>query len=579
MAEAGSGEAGGYVAFISYSHKDAAIGRWLHRKLEGYRLPRRLAGTQGEDGEVPARLTPIFRDRDELPAAGDLSERVRAALAVSRNLIVVCSPHSASSPWVAKEIATFRELHPHRPIFTAIVEGEPDECFPPALREGGIEPLAADLRKEGDGRRLGLLKLVAGLAGVGLDALVQRDAARRIRRFTYFGAAALTGMLVMALLSLFALNARAEAQRQRNQAEGLVEYMLTDLRNELEATSSLKVMTKVNRRALAYYQGQNLGGLSPESLERRARILNVMGEDDQTRGDLVRALAQFQEARRTTEALVAADPNNPERIFAHSQSEYWVGSIDQQRGRYGDATKAYQRYRQAAIRMYRLAPTNPKYVAEVAYAESNLGSVELNGFKRPAKAREYFQRSLQWFRRLAALQPGEVNWVRKIADKHAWIADTYFEEKLYPEARAERLKEAALKERLLARDQDNRVLLYEMVVVTRTLGRIDIELGEYRRAERMLDSARQKIEALLALDPHNALWRDQAIKVHLDKARLFLKENRVKQADMSLSKVRRLLQGEGDQLVETEARNILLGQLTKLSATVEDAKEKKHACC
>ena len=117
--------------------------------------PKRLAGTEGEDGEVPARLTPIFRDRDELPAAGDLSERVRAALAVSRNLIVVCSPHSAASPWVAKEIATFRELHPDRPIFTAIVEGEPDQCFSPALLEGGAEPLAADLRKEGDGRRLG----------------------------------------------------------------------------------------------------------------------------------------------------------------------------------------------------------------------------------------------------------------------------------------------------------------------------------------------------------------------------------------------------------------------------------------
>jgi hypothetical protein len=58
MAEAGPGAAGGYVAFISYSHKDAVIGRWLHRKLEGYRLPKRLAGTQGEDGEVPGAADP-----------------------------------------------------------------------------------------------------------------------------------------------------------------------------------------------------------------------------------------------------------------------------------------------------------------------------------------------------------------------------------------------------------------------------------------------------------------------------------------------------------------------------------------
>jgi tetratricopeptide (TPR) repeat protein len=567
MAEAGSGEAGGYVAFISYSHKDAAIGRWLHRRLEGYRLPKRLAGTEGEDGIVPTRLTPIFRDRDELPAAGDLSERVRAALAVSHNLIVVCSPLSAVSPWVAKEIATFRELHPDRPIFTAIVEGEPDQCFPPALREGGIEPLAADLRKHGDGRRLGLLKLVAGLAGIGLDALVQRDAARRVRRVTYVTAAAIAAMLVMALLTAFALNARAEAQRQRTQAERLVEFMLTDLRDRLKGASSLQVLTAVNEEALAYYQSQDLDGLSPESLERRARILNLMGEDDQQRGNLDRALAQFQEASRTTAALVAADPENPERIFAHSQSEYWVGSIDQQRGHYDAAMKAYRRYREAAVRMYRLAPVNPKYVGEVAYAESNLGSVELNGFKRPAEARTHFQRSLQWFRRTASLQPG-VKWNREIADAHAWIADTFFQEGRWADSRAERLKERQLKEALLAKDKDNRGLLYEMVVATRSLGRIDLELGEYRRAEPMLDSSQQRIEALRALDPKNAMWRDQAIKVQLDRARLFIKQREPGEAGAALARVTKILSEEGSARVETEARHILLEQLAKLSATV-----------
>src|SRR5688572_19879526 len=109
-----------YAAFLSYSHKDAAAARWLHRKLETYRIPRRLVGTEGDRGTVPARLTPIFRDREELPAAGDLSEKVRAALAASDNLIILCSPNSAASPWVAKEISAFRGLHPGKPVFAAI---------------------------------------------------------------------------------------------------------------------------------------------------------------------------------------------------------------------------------------------------------------------------------------------------------------------------------------------------------------------------------------------------------------------------------------------------------------------------
>ena len=33
-----------YSAFISYSHADTAVARWLHRALETYRLPKGLVG-------------------------------------------------------------------------------------------------------------------------------------------------------------------------------------------------------------------------------------------------------------------------------------------------------------------------------------------------------------------------------------------------------------------------------------------------------------------------------------------------------------------------------------------------------
>ena len=114
-------------------------------------------------------------------------------------------------------------------------------------------------------------------------------------------AGAVLAMLLMAALALVALNARNEAQRQRAEAEGLIEFMLTDLRDRLRGVGRLDVMTAVNRRALAYYGGQQaLGGISPASLERRARVLHAMGEDDFTRGNLDAALVAFREAHRTT---------------------------------------------------------------------------------------------------------------------------------------------------------------------------------------------------------------------------------------------------------------------------------------
>ncbi|WP_373490578.1 TIR domain-containing protein, partial [Parasphingorhabdus sp.] len=306
-----------FRAFVSYSHADAAIAQKLHRKIETYRLPRRLRAdriTDAGDG----RLGRIFRDREDLPAAEDLSQSVKQALAESQVLIVICSPDARASIWVAREIELFRSLHPGRPVLAALVRGEPEEAFP-ALLLAGSEPLAADLRKQGDGWRLGFLKIIAGIADVPLDALVQRDAARRIRRVMAVTGGALVALVAMIGMTIFAIQSRDEAQRQQAEAEGLVEYMLTDLRAGLKGVGRLDVMTDVNERAMDYYEGQgDLSDMPAESLERRARIFHAWGEDDEKRGDMDEALEKFTKAHRVTETLLNRDPDNPDRIFAHA---------------------------------------------------------------------------------------------------------------------------------------------------------------------------------------------------------------------------------------------------------------------
>jgi tetratricopeptide (TPR) repeat protein len=518
MAGEGFG-AGRYAAFISYSHKDTKAARWLHRRIEGYRIPRRLVGTEGERGPIPARLTPVFRDREELPAAGDLSQKVWAALGASENLIVICSPYSAASPWVAKEIAAFRELHPGRPVFAAILEGDPAQCFPPSLRfetEGAeIEPLAADLRAEGDGKRLGLLKLVAGLTGVGLDALVQRDAQRRVRRVTAVTLAALTAMLAMAILTIFALNARAEAERQRAEAEGLVEFMLTDLRDRLEGVGRLDVLTAVNRRALDHYEGQDLEGLTADALERRARILHAMGEDDEKRGDVDRALAQFREATRTTAALLAADPNNPDRIFAHSQSAYWVGYIDYQRGRYAQARPAFERYKALSDRLVAIDPANPEWLKEAAYAEGNLCSIALAEPVDAAAALRSCSVALSHMEEAARRIADPSALDADLANRHAWLADAWFKNGRLDLSLAHRRKQERLLAALVTRDPKNMDVRDLSVTNQLALAGLEAQSGLRAEARRRLDGTLATVETLVRTDPSNRTWikrRDDVLR-------------------------------------------------------------------
>ena len=250
-------------------------------------------------------------------------------------------------------------------------------------------------------------------------------------------------------------------------------------------------------------------------------MLHAIGEDESTRGHIAAALAAFREAHRTTAEQLARAPDDPERIFAHSQSEYCVGSIDQQRGNYGAALDAYRRYRAQAGRMNQLVPDDPRYVGELAYSESNLGSVYLNGLDRPRLAREHFQRSLHWFERTAQLQPGNREWIVEAADAHGWIADSWFNQRRYAEARAERLAEQRMKVGLLRQDPDNRAYLYATVIPIRSLARIDIETRDFGRAGMLRAGAIDHGEAARAR-PGNVAWRDQATMIELDLVRLFI---------------------------------------------------------
>jgi hypothetical protein len=193
-----------YRAFFSYARADDKVANWLHRQLDGYRTPKALVGTEGELGPVPAKLHPIFRDRTDLESGGHVDAALQQALEESETLIVLCTPTSAKSHWVNHEVETFLKLGREAAMFPVIAGGVPDsgdpdtECFPPALRNKGL--LAADLRDiklptgqlVGDGREGGRLKLIAGLLGVKLDALVQRERRRQRQVVAALGAAALT---------------------------------------------------------------------------------------------------------------------------------------------------------------------------------------------------------------------------------------------------------------------------------------------------------------------------------------------------------------------------------------------------
>jgi hypothetical protein len=199
-----------YRAFLSYSHRDKSLGKWLHAALEGYRVDKDLVGRETPVGPVPKTLRPIFRDREDFAAGHSLGEQTLTALQASQFLVVLCSPNAAKSHYVNEEIRRFKSFGRADRVIPVIVDGEPGnpdwECFPPALRfklglDGNVteereEPIAADARPEGDGKEIAKQKVVAGLLGLSLDEVARRAERMRRRRNRLLAALAGTSLFL-----------------------------------------------------------------------------------------------------------------------------------------------------------------------------------------------------------------------------------------------------------------------------------------------------------------------------------------------------------------------------------------------
>jgi tetratricopeptide (TPR) repeat protein len=517
---------GRYRAFISYSHRDTAWCKRIHRSLEMYRIPKTLVGTHTALGPVPPRMSPIFRDREELSIGNDLSELVRTALGESDALIVLCSPNAKASRWVNQEIETFRALYPARPIYAAIIEGDPELAFPPALvasEDSMREPVAADFREQGDGYKLAKLKLMSGLTGLGLDALVRRDAQRQRRRVIAITLGAVSIMLMLTALLVMALRAQAEAERQRQGAEGLVEYMLTDLRDRLKGVGRLDVMTAVNERAMRYYANQgDLSGLPDASLDRRARILHAMGEDDQKRGDQDKALAKFTEAHRATAATLARRPRDSEAVLAHAQSEYWVGFAHQSSGRNRAALGHYQAHFTLATRYADMTGNSRRAIKELGWSHNTTGALYLLGLDEPEQASVHFAQYVALFRGLSKSDPADKDAAYSLSDALAWAADAENAMKRSAAAQKLRLEQRDVLALLSAGDPANSVYLLARVVAERELFRICYRAKDYRCAGSHILSAVTLAQNGRVAGAGNLDWIRQVAQANLDLG--FLKE-------------------------------------------------------
>lgn len=525
-----------YRAFISYSHSDRRWAKWLHRTLERYRTPRHLVGRHTDVGKVPPQLTPIFRDREELASAPDLSQRINEALTASENLIVICSPRAATSRWVNEEIATFKRLGRSERIFALIVDGEPglvgepESCFPPAMvaaysdtgvqLEGITEPVAADLRARRDGRNNARLKLIAGLLGVGLDDLRQRELQRRHRRMAAITTTSIAAMAITIALAISAMLARDEAEQRRAQAEDLLGFMVGDLRERLEPIGRLDVLQALSDKAMNYFATVPVTSLTENELTHQARIMTHLGE---IRIDQLRyedALAAFTHAFERSAILATATPGDGQRLYDRAQAEFWVAFVHWRRGALGEARVWLTHYRDSSIELAGMNPLNIQWQQEVAYGHHNLAVLDLEAGSL-AEAATGFEQTIISLQALQRLEHS-VDRRRDIADADSWLGNIAMRQGDLNRALLHYERSMQELAGLSDLEPDNRQRRYDEGYAMQLVAEVLAIVGERQRALALSEAATAIFDPLIIHDPDNLEWRRASTLPKLLKGELLL---------------------------------------------------------
>ena len=520
-----------YRAYISYSHADERWAAWLQRALESYRVPRRLR-TQHPERNLPRRVAPVFRDREDLSTAHDLSDSLREALRCSEALVVICSPAAAASKWVNEEIRQFRQLGRSDRIFCMVVEGEPGNqaasrpCFPAALvgeaGESAAEPLAADARAHADGKHLARLKLVAALLGVRLDELRQRDLKRR-RIWQAVGALTVVAALALAAVTVFSVLSR---QQERENAERMAAFVV-ELGEDLQSDIDLETLGRISTRAMDYLQRLDPASLSPETSIKVGLALRQLGHVNLGQGNLPQALNAYERSLELFEGLAEANPQRQDILFEKAQAEFYIGDYYYWQSDLEHAWAPWQRYLESAQALLAADPDNPRWLLEVSYGTMNLLLLRVNsGESANRPLLDASDEAVDLARQVLQALPEDAEALSHYSNTLAWAADAEVLACELPAALSYRKENLSMASVASRANPASKHLRERLAYAHAGVAAVQIDLGEIEASERNRRASIDILVDLAARDPSNELIAHEIAAGRVQLAALLMNTDR-----------------------------------------------------
>lgn len=342
---------------------------------------------------------------------------------------------------------------------------------------------------------------------------------RQYRRKRWLRAGATIALAAFSVISvLFGLQAqraRNEADRRREDALKLTDFMLGDLADKLRPMGNLKVLDSISSEALATLDSQPGTRQRTEDLINRSRALRTLGEVLMEQAKVDEAHTAFLRANRAARQAASQSPGSIAALAESGIAAFWLGNHYYRQNQLDDAGRHWATYLDSSERLLRLQPDNANWLVELSYALTNLGAVARDQ-GRIDDALGYFKRSAALKERAWRMKPDDDTLRYEQIVTLSWISAAQEADGDLSAAAIGYAEQIGMLRTLLAKNPDAHAWKRRIANSLITGANLALARGQLENASAQIEESVALLSTAVAQEAENRVWLRDLAHAHME---------------------------------------------------------------
>lgn len=306
----------------------------------------------------------------------------------------------------------------------------------------------------------------------------------------------------LVIVTGFAFWGAYKADNSRDQADDVIEFMVSNLQDKLKPMGRLDILWDVQEKISDYYQK---AGTAIQSSQHVRNLIN-QGDNLMAKGEVQPAEKQYQLANQSVLKLAESNPSDPNWQHELARSFNKLGDSLFLQRMYETAKTEFERGQKIMEPLVSRNPLNAEFERTLAASQYKVGRVLFKD-RKLEKAKAIIEQSRKIFEKLARKNPSDDMKKRDLYLSLNKIGEILEEQNKNNEAQKYYIESYSIIKKLLNKEPSNTEWKYQYSISLGKIAATYISQKNLRKAANQLDAQLKILKELIIIDPKNANWQ------------------------------------------------------------------------